>query len=985
MASLAQINVLFKADLDQFSSEMQKAQRELQKAGKSMQSIGAEMSTYLTAPLAALAGFSSKLNMDFDDSMRKVQATTNATAEEFNKLTDTAEQMGASTRFTASESAEAMNYMALAGWKTQQIISGIPGVLDLAAASGEGLGMVADILTDGLTAMNKGAQDAGHFVDVLAAAASNSNTTVGMLGQAFQYAAPLAGSFGYEVEDLSLAIGLMANAGIKGEKAGTALRSLMTRMVKPTREAKQALTDLGIEVKNADGSMKPLREVLDKIRDKFSNLTDAQKGQYAGMLAGQEAISGLLAIVNAAPEDFDKLSKSITNSAGTAKRMSDQMEGGVGGSWREMKSALEGVSIQIGKVLEPAFKSMTSLIRDASKWFLGLSDATKTTIVAIGGITAAIGPLLFGLGGIVKLLPVFAAGLNIVTVAFTKLWSVMTANPVVAITAAVAALGVALYAYTREADSAVRVQETLSDVQSQAQKSIARERAELDSLLKIARNENISKAKREEAIKKLNAISPSYLKNITLEKINTREAADEIKDYIKALNKKAVEQAALAKKTELFQKKIDAELGSLGERGFSQDVFDKLWAAIGYGDQVVIKNREELDKYISKLNLTEKQATELKAGYEPYLKQKERDIDLINKQVSALDDLIASEEESGNKKKKKVVVEDYFSGGGDSDAKVGSADYYNAQIAALEKLRDSTALTREDYLAFGDEIEAVREKLDSLFTKREKQSAISLVEPIPEGTISSFESLISKKREDLKLTEIGSLKYRALQNEIIDLEFSLRAKVDEASFDSASDSINRLQQELTLQSQLASDALAQKQEEALMYSDVVGNAFNEFGQNFVGSMGEAQSGLERFGQSMAGVVIKLMSMALSNAMANAIVGATQSGNSTGPAAVFTTPAFIATAIAGIIGAFASIPKFADGGIVSGPIFGLMGEYAGAANNPEVIAPLNKLKELIEPVGGGGPVHVTVGGGFELDGTKLRLVLDRTAKRGNRIG
>ncbi|MDR2223812.1 MAG: phage tail tape measure protein [Flavobacteriaceae bacterium] len=993
MASLAQINVLFRADLDQFSTEMQKARREMEKAGKEMQKIGKEMSTYLTAPLAAIAGFSSKISMDFDDSMRKVMATTNATGSEFKAMTATAEEMGAKTRYTASQAAEAMNYMALAGWKSQQIIEGIPGVLALAAASGEDLGMVSDILTDGLTAMGKGAEQASQFVDVLATAASNSNTTVGMLGQAFQYAAPLAGSLKYSVEDLAFAIGLMSNAGIKAEKAGTALRALMTRMVKPTKESQKAMEDLGISVKNTDGSMKPLGDVMEQLRDKFSKLSDSQKGQYAGMLAGQEAISGLLAIVNAAPEDFDKLSKAIENSAGTAQRMQDQMEGGIGGSWREMQSALEGVAIQIGQVLEPALKKITIAIKDVSNWFMELTDTSKTVIVVIGGIAAAIGPLIFGIGAIVKILPVFAAGWNAVTVAMSRTWAVMLANPLTAISIAVAALGLALYAFTREANQANEVQRTLNDVTKEAQKNIAGEKAQLDTLVKTARDETLSKKQREDAIKKLNALSPEYLKGITLETINTREATKAIDDYVKALSRKAMEQAALAKKTELYQKQIDVQMKNAADTGaLAQGAFNKLWSAFGIEtNDVLIRNRKELEEYIKKAGFSAKAAEGIRVAYEPMLKQKEKEIALIDKQVGALDDLMKAQKEQFVPTD--TNVEENGSGGslnvggsGDADkfAK-GSIAYYEAQIKGLEKMRDATATTRDEWLSFAGQIETVQQKIEAIESKREKATAISMnFEPIPEGSIASYERLIAQKREDIKVTQIGSLQYNALAGEIKDLEFTLKTKIDHESFSAAQESINNLQASIEGQAKAAQDVLTQRQEEAVMYGEIVGGAFDTLSQNFTASMGEIDSGLARFGQSMMATVLKLIGMALSNALANSIVGATQSGNATGPGAVFATPAFIATAVAGVLGAFAAIPKFADGGIVSGPTFGLMGEYAGAANNPEVIAPLNKLKDLIEP-SGGGITQITLRGGFVLDGNKLQLVLDRNSTRSKRIG
>lgn len=1003
MASLAQINVLFRADLSQFSQEMQNAQREMVRTGKKMQEIGKSMSAYVTAPLVALGGFSSKISMDFDDSMRKVMATTNATEGEFKSLTATAEEMGAKTRYTASQSAEAMNYMALAGWKSQQIIEGIPGVLALAAASGEDLGMVADILTDGLTAMGKGAEQASQFVDVLAASASNSNTTVGMMGQAFQYAAPLAGAFGYEVEDLALAIGLMANAGIKGEKAGTALRSLMTRMVKPTREAQKAMTDLGIEVKNADGSMKPLGNVIDQIRTKFGKLSDSQKGQYAGMLAGQEAISGLLAIVNAAPADFDKLSKSIDNSTGTAKRMQDQMEGGIGGSWREMQSALEGVAIQIGKVLEPAFRKITIAIRDVAGAFMGLSDTSKTVIVVIGGIAAAMGPLIFSIGTVIKLLPVWAAGWNAVTVAVQRTWAAMLANPVTAITIAVVALGAAVYAFTRQASDATRVQKTLNDVTTEAQKSIAGERAQLDTLLKTARDETLSKKQRQEAIRELNRLSEPYLKTITLETINTKEADEAIKRYIKTLGEKAIAQAALAKKTELYQKQIDVSLKELGETGFVQDAFDKLWSSLGFGEKVIVRSKDELESYIKTLGLTSKQADGMRSVYAPYLKQKEKEIALIDKQVIALDDLIKKQQDSflpapGG------TEDTTTSGGGNLDLggsdgklvkyKEGSVAFYEAQIKGLQEMQSNTALGAEAYVKYAEQIDAVQKKIDALQGKRDVATSIGMEDYTPaiEGSTIALERQLRVKESVREATRLqygeASNQYKALEREIKDLEFTITANVDTSGFSTAefSKSLENHKEGMKGVSEAGALMAEQEKERMQSYGQAVGDVFGMMGSSVASAMGQSDDAMTQFGGKLIEIGLKSMAIAMSQSVGDSVVVATNTAKGLGPIGAYALPALLGATMAAVMAANSKVPKFANGGIVSGPTFGLMGEYAGAANNPEVIAPLNKLKDLIEPASsGGGITQITLGGGFTLRGNDLQLALDRNKTRSKRIG
>lgn len=283
----------------------------------------------------------------FEAGMSEVQAISGASGKDLEKLSAKAKQMGATTKFSATESATALKYMAMAGWKTNQMVSGLSGVMNLAAASGEDLGTVSDIVTDSMTAFGLKAKDSGHFADVLAKASSSSNTNVAMMGETFKYVAPLAGSMKYSIEDTATAIGLMANAGIKGSQAGTELRSILTRLVKPPKDAAAALSALGISTTKADGSMKPMRQTMAELKEKFSGLTDSQKSQYAAAIAGQEAMSGLLAIVNASDSDFNKLQKTIDNSSGAAKKQADIMNNNLQGALYDLGSAAEAVGIGI--------------------------------------------------------------------------------------------------------------------------------------------------------------------------------------------------------------------------------------------------------------------------------------------------------------------------------------------------------------------------------------------------------------------------------------------------------------------------------------------------------------------------------------------------------------------------------------------------------------------------------------------------------------
>lgn len=334
------------------------------------------------------------VGMKFDTSMSKVQAISGATGDELSQLRDKAKEMGSTTKFTATESAEAFNYMAMAGWKTEDMLNGIDGVLNLAAASGSDLATTSDIVTDALTAMGYSAGDAGKLADVMAAASSNANTNVEMMGHTFQYAAPIVGALGYSMEDTAVSIGLMANAGIKADKAGTALRSILTRLSAPPKECAEAMEKLGISITNTDGTMKPMKEVIENLRESFSGLSEAEQTQLAKNLAGQEAMSGLLAIVNAAPEDYDKLTKAVENSSGAAKKMADTMLDNTEGGFTLLKSNIEGVQIAIYEKFEPALRKGIDILND-------LTNAVRFVVDHSGEFTAALAAMVAGIGAYV--------------------------------------------------------------------------------------------------------------------------------------------------------------------------------------------------------------------------------------------------------------------------------------------------------------------------------------------------------------------------------------------------------------------------------------------------------------------------------------------------------------------------------------------------------------------------------------------------------
>lgn len=350
-------------------------------ASGALKATGAIIGGVSTA-VAGIGTAAVKTGADFESSMSNVAAISQASAKDMEALTEKAKEMGAKTKFSAKESADAFSYMAMAGWKTGDMLNGIEGIMNLAAASGEDLATTSDIVTDALTAFGLKASDASHFADILAQASSNSNTNVGMMGETFKYVAPVAGALGFSAEDCATAIGLMANSGIKASQAGTSLRSIITRMAKPTDDVQKAMSQLGISLTKSDGSMKSLNEIMLDLRKGFSGLTADQKAQMAATLGGQEAMSGLLAIVNSSDDDFNKLSSSINSCDGAAEKMAETMNDNLSGQITILKSGLEGLAISLYEEMETP---LMGVVKQAQEMVQELQDAFND-----GGLDAVV-------------------------------------------------------------------------------------------------------------------------------------------------------------------------------------------------------------------------------------------------------------------------------------------------------------------------------------------------------------------------------------------------------------------------------------------------------------------------------------------------------------------------------------------------------------------------------------------------------------------
>lgn len=399
----------------ELGDEAKRAGEQLQEVGEKVSDVGDKISNFgggmekaggfltksVTLPVVGIGTAALKAGDDFEAGMSRVAAISRAGEGDLQRLTDMAIKLGANTKFSATEVSDAMYYMAMAGWRTGDILDGVSGVLDLAAAGNTDLATASDIVTDAMTAFRYEAKDCERFVNVLAAAATNSNTDIEKMGETFKYVGAAAGAAGYSVEAVGLAIGLMANQGIKSTQAGTAIRSIMTRIATDAGSSSKSLgalgivtEELGVEFYNTDGTMRDFGDVLKDCRKSWKGLTKEEQANYAKKIAGQEAYTAWMALMNATDEEVENLDKSLNNANGTAKKMADTMMDNVKGSLEEAKGSLETAGIAVQKQLAPYVKDAAGFVKDLANEFSGLDEKQQKQIVNAGLMVAAAGPAL---------------------------------------------------------------------------------------------------------------------------------------------------------------------------------------------------------------------------------------------------------------------------------------------------------------------------------------------------------------------------------------------------------------------------------------------------------------------------------------------------------------------------------------------------------------------------------------------------------------
>ncbi len=394
----------FLAGLNQANEEANKQSKgigaALSGAGKTLTSVGTTLTKNVTVPLLGIGAAGLKVAMDFEKGMSEVKAISGATGTQFEALKNKAVELGGSTAFSANEVAAAMTEMAKAGWSSQQIIDGMGGVLNAAAASGEGLAAVSTIVADAITGFGLEAKESTKVADLLTQAANSGTIGIDDLGESFKYIAPVAGSMGLSIEDVTTALAAMSKSGIKGSQAGTSLRGVLTRMVKPTDQVADAMKDLGIVLTNQDGTFKSLDTIVGDMRGKFSGLTDKQKTYYAAVLAGQEGMSGLLSLLNLTQEEYDEIAESMDNAKGTAEETAKVMQDNLASKIEQLGGSLESLAIKLADLVLPYLQSFVVWLTSLVDKFAALDPETQKTILKFAGLVAAAGPVITIIGKI---------------------------------------------------------------------------------------------------------------------------------------------------------------------------------------------------------------------------------------------------------------------------------------------------------------------------------------------------------------------------------------------------------------------------------------------------------------------------------------------------------------------------------------------------------------------------------------------------------
>jgi len=884
--------VKVRADLTDFNRKMAGMKASMQKVGQSMKSAGMQMTLGLTAPIALFGAATLRAAGNFEAGMNRVQAVTDATKTEFKKLEDQAKKLGATTQFSASEAADAMGFLGMAGLRANEILGAMPDTLNLAAAAQLDMGRAADIVTNVVKGMKVPIEDLPQAVDILTKAFTSSNTDLLQLGQAMSKVGAGAANMGQDLAGTTAALGVLGNAGIQAGVAGRGFRRVLIELAKKSK-------DLGINVRDSSGAFIPFVDQLEQLEKVGFTGADAMLEFSAN------AGTALSTLLNEGSGKLRTFTELLDNAGGTAERIAKVQMEGLNGALKKLKSAFE--AFQLALADSGLLKWITDFTSGLADFFREMAKTNPELLrmgIAIAAVVAVIGPMALIMGTLIT-----AAGAMLGPIAL-----------VVAGLSALAAIGV-----------------TSAIENSKLSNSLTREQLELNNLVGAITAANNTEESRLRLIEEMQSKYPNFLKNIEAEKISNEQlktALEEVNEQYKLRITEQLKTEAISGltqnlvNTQMRELKLIKEINEAKARGDDISKSNATTGALGI-DNVTFS----YTKLVGALELNRKKQGELK--------------DEISETISAYDELLAA---AG-----KVSGSEVGSVGGTSPPTQPSGgapasdptDFLLAEaetslrIVQLEQQRNGI---RNDFLGMiRNSVAIQKEELDLINQKIAAAESANESDPNNPEILAKIADLNAEKiRLELKFSaDINKIKEenRALNKEMTDAEWEAFLVRHQQRIDKETEMTERLDDE------------AQKRiKTANAVSNAVSLAMVKMSNSITRGLAQSESGFQRFAGVMIGVVTRLIAMLLATAISNAIVSGSQTGMSKGPLAAYATPAFIATAVGGVVSAFAAIPAFAQGGIVSAPTLAMVGDNRNARHDPEVISPLSKLKGMI---GGGG--------------------------------
>ena len=852
MAKLGDLIVRIGADTRGLNTALGNVKKTMSAATKNIQNLGRNMSMGITAPLALMGAASFKVAADFEQSMAKVKAVSGATGAEFKKLEDNAKALGSTTRFTASEVAALQLEYAKLGFSADEITQVTEATLNLAQATGSDLAQSAEVAGATLRGFGLNASETQRVTDVMAASFSSSALDMASFQNSMKYVAPVAKAAGVSIEETTAMLARMADSGIKGSQAGTSLRMIFQQLAAGGGDVTEKLSALASEGLTLDAA-------FDEV---------GRRAQTALLVLGENEAQ------------TKKLTTAFENSTGAAKAMADIMDNTAEGAMKRMNSALEGAQIVIGTALAPLMVKLSQLVAGLANKFSGMSEGGQAVALATAAFAAAIGPMLV-------ILPQLATGIKVVKASMKALNTTMLANPYVLITAAVVALGAAVYALSKRTSAAEKIQARMAGLSEKIEKSFASEAASMEFLRFQYKQAGDDLDKRRVLLGKISEISPQTVKDLDAETTSYDDLSLAVDGYLVKLKNKIAVEMSEKEMTAALQEQIQLEI-----------------------------KRDKLADDRTKLLFEQKQAQ-----------------DAYNK-----------------------AVED-----GGTWEKQGAVFALNAANDKLKHGRELWSLQHRNNKA----LEANAQLIEDIANKY--QSSTEAIDGNTESVEGNEDGLAKTVSTVSDLTQTLGFLVNKLEETKVDPFRTVGDGVNRAT-ESLGGLFNMLEEtkvafyDVGIQSQSVLEALGGASE---TFGTIIGTAFSDM-------ITGAKSAKEALLQMAAGVI----AAALAASQASIIEAMINSGKFTGPAAPIVIPLLVAGGIAMVSGLFAALPAFAEGGIVSGPTMGLIGEYPGAKTNPEVIAPLDKLRSML------GGQNVTVVG--KISGRDILLTSELNAIDRNRV-